>query len=459
VTAAPALRPYQRRAIEDVREAFRTGAKAPLLVVPTGGGKTVVFSHIATSAVAKGKPVLILCHRRELIHQAVAKLEAAGVTPGIIAPGYPATDALVQVGSIQTLAARLQRGIAPPPADLIILDECHHATASTWRAVLSALPKARILGVTATPCRADGKGLGIEGGGIFDALVMGPSVQELIDGGFLNPTRVFAPKVGPDLTGIGTRAGDFEHGALDQVMRASTITGDAVREYARHAPSQPAICFCCSVAHAEEVAAAFREAGWRAQAVAGTSSTADREKAIHGLATGSVQVLCAAELISEGLDVPAVGAVILLRPTKSLALYLQQVGRGLRPAPGKSHLVVLDHAGNVERHGLIEMPRSWSLASAPKRPMKPGEGPVRSGPGGAREKAERVAGELEEMTEAQKARLSHLRTAPLSKLRDGVASLREMHEIGRARGRKPGWAWHQWRELCARRQAAMDRAA
>lgn len=459
MSTAPALRPYQHQAIQDVREAFRTGAKAPLVVLPTGGGKTVVFGDIAASAAAKGKPVLILCHRRELIRQAANKLVAAGVTPGIIAPGHPATDALVQVGSIQTLAARLQRGIAPPPAGLVILDEAHHATAGTWRAVLDAMPGAKVLGVTATPCRADGKGLGVEAGGIFDTLVEGPTVQELIDLGFLTPTRVFAPKTGPDLTGIRTRAGEFEHGALDQVMRASTITGDAVREYARHAPGQPAIAFCCSVAHAEEVAAAFREASWRAQAVSGTSPQAERDAAISGLATGAVQLLCAADLISEGLDVPAVGAVILLRPTKSLALYLQQVGRGLRPAPGKAHLVVLDHAGNVERHGLIEMPRAWSLASAPKRPMKPGEEPVRPGPGGMRGEAERIDGELSEMTEETRARLMRLKTSPMPKLLEGVSSRRELHEIARARGFKPGWVHYKWQEIEAQRAAREDRAA
>jgi len=195
----PKLRPYQHRAIEDLRSAYRSGARAPLLLLPTGGGKTVVFSSIATSTVAKGKRTLVLYHRRELIRQAAEKLRAAGAEPGIIAPGFPTSDVPVRVGSVQTLAARLGRGVAPPPVDLLILDEAHHAGARTWRSVLDAFPSPKVLGVTATPIRADGKGLGVEHGGVFDRLVLGPSVQDLVNQGFLTPTKVYAPRKEIDL--------------------------------------------------------------------------------------------------------------------------------------------------------------------------------------------------------------------------------------------------------------------
>lgn len=361
-----ALRPYQESAIEGVREAFRAARRAPLLVAPTGAGKTVMFGFVAQQTASRGKRVLILAHRKELIRQASRKLYDAAVPHGIIAPGHTPTRDLVQVASVQTLGRRLSDPRYSAP-DLIVVDEAHHAVAGQWRDIVTAYPQARILGVTATPERLDGKGLGIEAGGIFDALVIGPAVADLVTGGFLTPTRIFAPSEAPDLSGIRTRGGDFEPGALADAMSKATLVGDAVAHYARHTPGQPAILFSPSVAHAEAMAEAFRAAGWRAEAASGSTPPAQRDAAIAGLATGAVQVLCSCDLISEGLDVPAVGAVILMRPTKSLGLYLQQVGRGLRPAPGKTHLTVLDHAGNTLRHGPPEMPRQWSLAGRTKK--------------------------------------------------------------------------------------------
>lgn len=358
------LRPYQQDAIEAVRQAFRTGHRAPLLVAPTGAGKTVMFGYIAGEAAGKGKRVLIIAHRRELIRQASGKLRETGVDHGIIAPGFTPSRDLVQVASVQTLGRRMDR-VTPP--DLIVIDEAHHAIAGQWAAVVAAFPSARILGVTATPERLDGRGLGTQAGGCFDSLVMGPAVGDLIEGGFLSPTRVFAPADAPDLAGIRTVAGDYAQGALGDAMQRPKIVGDAIAHYVKHAAGMPAILFSPSVAHAEAMAAAFRDAGWRALAASGTTAPAERDAAIAGLATGAVQVLCSCDLVSEGLDVPAVGCVILMRPTKSLGLYLQQVGRGLRTAPGKTHLIVLDHAGNSLTHGMIEQPREWSLAGRPKR--------------------------------------------------------------------------------------------
>jgi len=462
------LRDYQARAVEAVRDAYRSGARAPLLVAPTGAGKTVMFSHVADSAVRRGKRVLILVHRRELIRQASQKLTASGVPHGVIAPGHTATREPVQVASVQTLARRLgdPRYAAP---DLIILDEAHHAIAGQWATVIAAYPAARLLGVTATPQRLDGLGLGIEAGGCFDAMVLGPTVAELIAQGYLTPARVFAPAEAPDLRGVRTRGGDYDAGALAAAMSAPKIVGNAVEHYARHAPGLPAILFSASVAHAEATAAAFRAAGWRAVAASGATPAAERDAAIAGLATGAVQVLCSCDLISEGLDVPAVGAVILLRPTKSLGLYLQQVGRGLRPAPGKTHLIVLDHAGNTLTHGMPDAPREWTLAGK-KRREKDAVPPTRQCPScyaihapapkcpecghvyeAAPREIEHVDGALEEIDAA---RLAVLRTTPLRQLLSRARSRDELQEIARARGYKPGWVHHVMREREARRAAA-----
>src|SRR5438445_2100702 len=173
-----ALRPYQAEAVEQLRAAYRGGARAPLLQLPTGAGKTHVFVAVREGAARRGKSVLVTVHRRELLKQASRKLTEAGVAHGVIAPGHPSTDHPVQVGSVQTLARRLD---SLPKFDVIVLDEGHHVTATQWRSLLASQPQARVLGVSACPTRADGRGLGVSGGGPFDALVTGPSMRELIE--------------------------------------------------------------------------------------------------------------------------------------------------------------------------------------------------------------------------------------------------------------------------------------
>jgi len=452
------LRPYQEEAIEGVRDAYRSGARAPLLVAPTGAGKTVMFGFISGQTASRGKRVLILAHRRELIRQASRKLHEAGVHHGVIAPGHDQTAHPVQVASVQTLTRRLDR-LQPP--DLIVIDEAHHAVAGQWATVIAAFPSARLLGVTATPERLDGRGLGVEVGGCFDALVMGPRVADLIEQGHLTGTRVFAPADAPDLTGVRTKGGDYEHAALNAAMSKPSITGDAILHYNRHAAGQPAILFSPSVEHAREMAAAFSAAGWRAASASGATPTAERDAAIAGLATGAVQVLCSCDLISEGLDVPAVGCVILMRPTKSLGLYLQQVGRGLRPAAGKDRLIVLDHAANTLMHGPIEADREWSLRGRPKRQAAAARqcpacyavhAPAAACPAcghryaseGAEGRAgpEVVAGELQEMTAPK--------LPPLRNVLWRAKTEDDLRALARERGYKPGWVRRVMAERAAR---------
>ncbi|CAB4126881.1 SSL2 DNA or RNA helicases of superfamily II [uncultured Caudovirales phage] len=463
-----ALRDYQGTAVDGVRAAYRSGARAPLLVLPTGGGKTVVFSHIAQSAAERGNTVLVLAHRRELIRQASAKLRDAGVAHGIIAPGHTPTRDACQVASVQTLGRRLSDPRYPEPS-LIIIDEAHHAVAGQWATICASYPRARLLGVTATPQRMDGQGLGTEAGGPFDSLVVGPSMADLIERGFLSPCRVFAPAEAPDLSGVRTRGGDYETGALADAMSAPRIVGNAVEHYARHTPGLPAILFSPSVAHAEATAEAFRAAGWRAVAASGTTDPAERDAAIAGLATGAVQVLCSCDLISEGLDVPAVSTVILLRPTKSLGLFLQQVGRGLRPAPGKTALTVLDHAGNTLTHGMPDAPREWTLAGRAKGKKKEQPPASRQCPDcfavtaplpvcpecghqfvtAARE-IEVVDGTLSEIDAD---RLTALRQTKLHVLLKDARTEADLREISKAKGYKRGWVEHVLASRGERRDA------
>ncbi len=355
------LRDYQARAINDLRAAYRSRSRAPLLVLPTGGGKTIVFAAITAGAVERGRRVLILVHRRELIRQASAKLTWAGVQHGIIAAGFQPSDHPVQVASVQTLARRLKLQTWQP--DLIVVDEAHHAVAGTWSQILDHWPHALRLGVTATPVRRDGRGLG----SMFDRLVLGPSVQDLTAQGFLTGARIYAPRIRFQEANLRVRSGDYAPEQAAEQLDKPTITGDAIEHFQRLGRGCSAIAFCCTTQHAEHVAAQFRASGITSQVVLGTTPVEEREQLIADLGTGALQVLVSVDVISEGTDLPSVGCAILLRPTQSEGLYLQQVGRVLRPAPGKDHALILDHVGNVHRHGFPDDHRHWTLDDARRR--------------------------------------------------------------------------------------------
>ena len=361
------LRPYQQDIIGEVRQRLGEGLRAPLIVSPTGSGKTVMFSHIADGAGKKNKRVWILVHRAELVEQTSRTMREIGIHHGIIAAGWP-VDPLphVQVVSVQTVVRRTG-GLIPP--DLIIVDECHHAAAGTWGKILAAFPKAVRLGFTATPERLDGKGLS----DAFDCLIRGPEVAWLIEQGFLTQPKYYAPPNQLNLDGLHVRGGDYARDEVAKEMDKPSITGDAVSHYRRICDGAPAVAFCASIAHAEHVAQAFCAAGYRATTLDSTLDRIERRKRVRGLADGSIQILTSCEIISEGFDIPVVSAAILLRPTKSLGMHLQQVGRVLRIAPGKQHAYILDHVGNCLRHGLAEEERDWSLEGRKKRKKKAGD--------------------------------------------------------------------------------------
>jgi DNA repair protein RadD len=355
-----ALRPYQQSAVDSVRESFRAGHRSPLLVAPTGSGKTVIFSYITASAASKGNRTLVLVHRAELLNQTHLSLQGMDVPHGLIAAGRTADPSQVtQVASVQTLVRRLDH-VRPP--DLIVIDEAHHATAGAWSSVLKAFPQARVLGVTATPQRLDGKGLGT----VFDDLIRGPEVSELIERGFLCRPIYYAPKT-VDLSGVRITAGDFNRADVAERMDRPTITGDAVSHYSKYADGQPCVVFCTGVRHAEHVAQAFNAAGYRFAILDGTLSAEERARRVLQLGSGELHGLVTIDVVSEGFDLPVVACAILLRPTASLSMHLQQVGRVLRPAPGKPRAIILDHVGNCRRHGLAEEVRDWSLDGIRRR--------------------------------------------------------------------------------------------
>ena len=475
------LRDYQLQLLTGLRTALKTHRRV-CAVLPTGAGKGQVIGAIAQGAAAKGRRVLVLAHRSELIEQLSGTLRAWGLEPDLIAPGHPFEGRQVAVGSVQTVARRLEQLQAP---DLIIQDEAHHLVAGNlWGQVIGAWPSAHLIGTTATPERLDGKGLGVEAGGFFEALVLGPSAAELVEQGWLARPQVYSwplnqASQGQSPKGQGPLSqSEFDLQAAARVFGDRAAIGDAISHYRRRLHPATAIVFCCTTAHAEQLAGAFRSAGISAAAVSGTTPAAERRRLIAGLGTGEVEVLTSCMLISEGTDIPSVGGAILLRPTASLSLYLQMVGRALRPAPGKSEAVILDHVGNAHRHGLPTEERTWTLAGRRRRqgvsiPIKDCPHCFCSCPSsaqhcpdcghlflaGEREEQRRELQQLEGELALFSGRARHRpkpsqpnqqRPRPQSPSA-GCRSLEELLKREQERGYKPGWAKHVW---AARQRAA-----
>jgi DNA repair protein RadD len=359
------LYPFQNKLLNDARGALAEGCNAPLVVSPTGSGKTVIFATIANGAMAKNNRVLILVHRKEILEQTLQKLYLLGVQAGQIAAGKPNTRDMIQVAMVGTLARRL-KVIRKP--DLIIIDEAHHSVAGQWHSILDYFPGVPRLGFTATPERLDGAGLRE----LYDTMILGPSINELVNQGYLSYPAMYRP---PDeiANNYHVKRGDFDAKEQEQTMTRKSIVGDVIAHYRKYMDRLPAVCFCVSLEHCRQMEAAFNAAGYRAKMVYGNMPSAERERAVKGLADGSLHILTSCDVISEGVDVPVMAGAILLRRTLSLGLYLQQVGRALRKYPGKEHAVILDHCGNYHLHGHPLADREWSLDAGKRnnRKIKP----------------------------------------------------------------------------------------
>jgi superfamily II DNA or RNA helicase len=352
------LRPYQKEAENNIRLALRQGRKAPLLVMPTGSGKTHIFTSIATQAEQKGNRSLIIVHRSFLWKQVSDKLTDIGVHHGIIAPGHTRTADKIQIASIDTLIRRLDKMQKP---DIIIYDEAHHVIRNNkWGKVAEYWPDVPLLGVTATPCRTNGQGLGLQSGGFFDELILGSQMLDLTPE-YIAPYKLFAPKLDVDVSEVKRIGGDWDRKELAAIYERKKIYGSVPGHYKKICYGIPAIAFCVTVKHAEWAADEFKDAGITAASVSGKTPEKQRKYLFESLARGRIMVLCSCDLVSEGFDVPVCGCAINLRHTQSLTLCLQQWGRASRPYPGKEYAYILDHVGNYTRHGMPDAMRTWSL--------------------------------------------------------------------------------------------------
>lgn len=315
--------------------------------------KSCIVADMARRTTWKGNRVLFLVHRKELVDQIVRTFIGWGVDMEYCT-----------VGMVQTITRRVHK-MQPP--SLIITDENHHSLAASYRRIYEAFPKAYRVGVTATPVRLNGDGLG----DVNDRLVIGVSAKWLIENHFLAPYDYFAPSVA-DLTGLHVRQGEYLASEIEARMMNSAVYGDVISHYTRLGGGQKAICYCASIKHSTAVAEAFNAAGIPARHIDGETPKPERAHIINDFRAGRVQVLCNVDLISEGFDVPDCGCAILLRPTKSLTLYIQQSMRCMRYQPGK-RAIILDHAGNYARFGMPDDDREWTLEKKDRTKKAPRE--------------------------------------------------------------------------------------
>ena len=353
------LWPHQHTLYTEIESAWSRNIRSVCAQLSTGGGKTRIIRMIVDAHAAAKKVIYVVAHRSTLVRQLSDELTEGGIQHGIIQSGAPYLRYRVQVCSMATLVNRVHK---LPEPEVIIIDESHHSLNNSYQKIITAWPTALVLGMTATPERPDGKPLS----NIFQHLITGPQPRELIDDGYLCDYDYYAPG-DVDMTGAHKRGGDYVQSESLERVDKKQIIGSAVDHYREYADHQPAIASCVSIAHAEHVAEQFRESGYRAVAVHSKMDPRFVQRSINGLRDGSLDVLSQCEMLGEGVDIKGAVALIGLRPTASLVVFLQHVGRVLRISPGKTGAVILDHVGNWERHGLPDDPREWSLEGRVKR--------------------------------------------------------------------------------------------
>lgn len=423
-------RDYQIQAQQDIYSAWQQHDRI-LFQLPTGGGKTVLFGMIAADCIKAGHRVLILAHREELVFQAAEKVGAiTGAAVGIIKSGIePNYDAPIQVASVQTLVRRLGN-INPEAFGLVVIDESHHAIAKTYRAILSYFQSAKHLGVTATPCRRDGSGFN----DLFDALVTGPTVSELIASGHLCNFKLYADAKPMSTKGARKSAGDYLASDIAKANDAIELSGNLIHSYLTHCAGKRCVIFAINCDHSMAIVERYNAAGIPAEHLDGESRPKERRDALERFRRGETLVLSNVALFSEGFDLPALDAVQIARPTASLSLWLQMLGRALRTAPGKDRAILLDHTKNWAIFGLPTRPRIWSLdgvQDADKRILK-------------RDKKGVVSEELELTVSESEAVLEAVEVNPLD---DWRCVFEELVQKQKSRNYNPKWIFFELQKM------------
>lgn len=370
------LREYQYKLVTDINSQWAKGAQNVVAQLSTGGGKTIIFSHIIAEHKA---PAIAIAHRVELVSQISMTLAKYGIRHNIIAQ-KPAIreivtmqmreygkrfydpNAQVVVAGVDTLI-RLERAEWMNKITLVIQDEAHHPLRDNkWGQAAAMFPNARGLYPTATPCRTDGKGLGRHADGIGDALVLGPPMRELIKAGYLTDYRIFAPPNDLDLSSVTIAAnGEYNNPQLRKVVHDSCITGDVVKHYLRIAEGKLGVTFAVDIESATDIAKQYNKAGVRAELITSKTPALLRSDIMRRFRNREILQIVNVDILGEGVDVPGIEVVSMARPTQSYGLYSQQFGRALRPMPGKEHAIIIDHVSNVKNHGLPDAPTLWTL--------------------------------------------------------------------------------------------------
>lgn len=379
-----ALRPYQQSLIACIYQEWQSGKKYVCAVLPTGGGKTVCFGSVIAASPVN---VCAIAHRQELVGQISLALAKYNVRHNIIAPpnvcrtitsmhmdeygkSFYDPRATHSVAGVDTLINRggdIKAWAAT--VGLWVQDECHHVLRTNkWGKAAALFPHAYGLGVTATPCRADGKGLGDHADGMMQAIVEGPTMRDLINDGYLTDYRIFAPPSNLDMSAVATGAtGDYTRPGMVTAVRESTVMGDVVAHYLKIARGKLGITFATDVQTASDIAEAFRKEGVPAEVVSAKTPDRERNHIIRRFKRRELLQLVNVDLFGEGFDLPALEVVSMARPTQSYALFAQQFGRALRIMEGKDTAIIIDHVGNVMRHGLPDAPRTWTLNAREKK--------------------------------------------------------------------------------------------
>lgn len=371
------LRPYQSEALDSIGAAEREGVRRPLVVHPTGTGKTVTFSHLIAQRAGIGR-ALVLVHRDELAQQTLAKigLVAPELSAGVVKAERNEVDRDVVVASVQTIHrdARLAALLAAGPVETVVVDEAHHAPAPTWTKVLTGLGSFSpfgplTVGFTATPER-DGKSLGV-----WERVVSYKSIREMIFGDYLCPIAGQTVETSVDLDDVRVTRGDYQDGSLGDALEASGAIEEIADAYRRYAADRTGVAFLPTVETSRHLAAALCERGIAAEHLDGTTPTEERRLILKRLGAGDTRVVTNCAVLTEGFDEPSISCVVVARPTKFHGLYVQMVGRGTRKHPGKRDLLVLDVTGASERHDLVALV-DLGLADeqGEKEPAESGEG-------------------------------------------------------------------------------------